>query len=46
MLHYPGDPSFSPVALMVLRDEQIFVYPYAWVMILQQDGSYEIARMD
>lgn len=45
-LKYPGDPPMQPVAKMTLRDEQIYVYPYAWVLILQKDGSHEIARMD
>ena len=45
-IEYPGDPSLKPLALMKLRDEVIAVYPHAWVMILQKDGSHEICRMD
>lgn len=45
-LRYPGDPSMKPIASTTLREESIFVYPHAWVMILQQDGSFEVARMD
>jgi len=45
-IKYPGDPALKPLALMKLRDEVIAVYPHAWVMILQKDGSFEICRMD
>lgn len=45
-LVYPGDPPIWPVATATLREEQIFVYPYAWVMILQPNGSFEVSRMD
>lgn len=43
---YPGDPTIKPLSSAKLRDEEIYVYPYAWVMILQPSGEYEIARMD
>lgn len=45
-LKYPGDPALHPVAGAWLREERIFVYPYAWVAIVQADGSFEVARMD
>lgn len=46
-ISYPGDPPLRPVAMGSLRDERIFVYRHAWVMILQADGTtFEIARMD
>ena len=45
-LSYPGDPPMEPVATTNLRDEIIYVYPYAWVLILQKDGSFEVSRMD
>lgn len=45
-LNYPGDPPTKAAARITLRDETIVVYEHAWVMILQKDGSYEIARMD
>lgn len=45
-LSYPGDPTFYPVATAKLREEMIYLYPSAWVCIVQPDGSYEIARMD
>lgn len=45
-LHYPGDPVISPVAIAGFRTELIIVYPYAWVAIKQEDGTFEISRMD
>lgn len=45
-IKYPGNPAHKPLAVMKLRDEQIFVYESGWVMVLQPDRSYEIARMD
>jgi len=45
-IKYPGDPAYEPVAMIEFRDERIYIYPHAWVLILQPDGSYEVARMD
>lgn len=45
-LRYPGDPPLRPVGGCRFRDERIFVYPYAWVLVLQKDGSFEVCRMD
>ena len=45
-LHYPGDPPLRPVACTQLRDEMIFVYPGAFVAIVQPDGTFEVARVD
>lgn len=41
-----GDPALRPIASTTLRDEQILLYPYAWVAIVQPDGRAEVARMD
>lgn len=43
---YPGDPDMTPLAGAALHGEVIVIYPYAWVMIIQSDHSFEIARMD
>src|SRR5690606_27046085 len=43
---YPGAAALHPVAGAWLREERIFVYPDAWVAIVQADGSFEVARMD
>lgn len=45
-LRYPGDPAYKPRARMQLRDETIYVYDSAWVVVLQKDGSFEVSRMD
>lgn len=45
-LCYPGDPPLPPLAYARLREELIIVYPSAWVMVMQADGSYEVVRMD
>ena len=43
---YPGDPPLKPMAMAHLRSETIIVYKYGFVLIYQEDGSYEIARVD
>ena len=45
-IQYPGDPPLQAVAIASLNDETITVFQHAWVMITQNDGTYEIARMD
>lgn len=45
-LLYPDDPPLRPIASANLREERILIYPYAWVLIMQPDGSWEVARMD
>lgn len=45
-LCYPGDPPMRALAETKLRDETIILFEADWVMILQPDGSHEIARMD
>jgi len=45
-IRYPGDPPYVPIAVANLRQEKILVYPGAWVLIVQPDGSFEVARMD
>ena len=41
-----ADPPLSPLARVNFKDELILVYPAAWVAIVQQDGSFEVSRMD
>lgn len=43
---YPGDPPLALLAEVKLRKETIRLYEHAWVMILQEDGSFELSRMD
>jgi hypothetical protein len=45
-LLYPGDPSVPAIAETYLRDEVVRMYQYAWVAIIQKDGSFEVARID
>jgi hypothetical protein len=45
-IQYPGDPSLKPLAMTMLRDEAIYFYPHAFVLVLQPDGSFIISRMD
>ncbi|HEX3522788.1 MAG TPA: hypothetical protein VHT52_11960 [Stellaceae bacterium] len=45
-LHYPGDPPMHALAAMHIREEMVVLFECDWVMILQRDASYEIARMD
>lgn len=45
-LCYPGDPPLPPLAETTLRDETIRFHDCAWVVILQADGSWEVARLD
>jgi hypothetical protein len=45
-LTYPGDPPMYPLAVSMLRKELLLFYPFSYLLILQQDGSFEIARVD
>lgn len=45
-LQYPDDPPMRLVAHSQLRDETILIFEYAWVAVVQSDGSYKIARID
>ena len=45
-LTYPGDPPMTPISTMQFRDEMIVLFQSSWVLILQRDGSWEVARMD
>ena len=45
-IKFAGDPPLQPIAGAALHGEIIVVYPSAWVMIVKENNSYEIARMD
>jgi len=45
-LRYPGDPPMRPISLLLFRAEKLYMYPHAWVLIMQRDGTWEIARLD
>lgn len=47
-LKYPDDPDMHPFIVATLpTQEKVYVYPYAWVMVLQPDGeTFEVDRLD
>lgn len=45
-LSYPGDPPVRLLAETQLRDELIRFYEHDWLAIIQEDGSFEISRVD
>jgi hypothetical protein len=45
-IQYPGDPALHPLAVTTLRQELIFFFPHAYVLILQPNGDFVCARMD
>lgn len=45
-LKYPGDPAYKPVACIEFREERIYIYEHAWVMVEKADGTHEVSRMD
>jgi hypothetical protein len=44
-LLYPGDPPLFPIAVAVMRNEKIMLYVGDWVAIVQEDGTFEVARI-
>lgn len=46
MLSYPGDPPMEPISMMTFRNEVIYMYPHAWVLVMQHDKTWEACRMD
>ncbi len=45
-LHYKGDPPLRPLSLLLFRNERLLIYPHEWVLIMQPDRSWQIARLD
>ena len=45
-LKYRGDPVMRPLAKTNLRKETILFYDFAWIVIMQPDGAYDVARID
>jgi hypothetical protein len=45
-LKYPGDPPLVPRAMALLRKERLILYDHDFLMILQDDDSYEVSRVD
>jgi hypothetical protein len=45
-IQYPGDPELVPLAITYLGAECIAFYPGSWVGIFQDDGTFEVARLN
>ena len=45
-LKYPGDPLTLLLAETKLRDETIMFYQHSWLVIMQPNGEWEVARVD
>lgn len=45
-LKFPGDPVMRPLAAAQLRDEEIFLYRYSFLCVVQPNGSFEVSRVD
>jgi hypothetical protein len=45
-IKYPEDPELRAIARIRVNDETVYIFPMAWVLIMQKDGSWEIARID
>lgn len=43
-LLYPGDPPFRLRAYAKMRDEEILLFEYDMVAIVQPDGSFAVSR--
>lgn len=46
VLTYPQDPPMPPLLIGKLRNETIVIYTSGWVAIFQEDGTFEINRLD
>jgi hypothetical protein len=46
MLSYPDDPPMKAICAARLRNETIWVFPAAWVLIEQDNGEFEVSRMN
>lgn len=45
-IKYPGDSKPALWGKAEFRDEMIYVYDSGWTMIVQKDGTFEVARLD
>lgn len=45
-LKYPGDPDMYPLASSIMRSEIVYIYPSAWVCVVQKGGAFDVARID
>ena len=45
-LTYPGDPPMPPLFELKVNNELVIYYNYAFVNIVQPDGTFAVIRMD
>lgn len=45
-LEYDGDPPMTAIAHTKLHDEIVVLFKHSWVLVLQPNGVYRVARMD
>lgn len=45
-LKYPEDPPLRPLAVASFRNQKVYAYSYGWVAIVEEDGTFEVSRMD
>jgi hypothetical protein len=45
-LSYPGDPPKTPISALLFRQELLLLYESDWLVIVQRDHSWEVARID
>jgi hypothetical protein len=46
VLQYPEDPPLRMWAEIQIRDEHVMVFESDWLVVVQQDGSFEASRID
>ncbi len=45
-LTYPDDPELMPLAFAKFRNQEVYIYNHSWVSIVEEDGSFEVSRID
>ena len=45
-LKYPEDPPLKPLAVASFRNQKVYAYSYEFVAIVEEDGTFEVSRMD
>lgn len=43
---YPGDPPYFALAFCELRNEIVILFQREWLMVVQEDGTWQITRVD
>lgn len=45
-IQYPEDPKLMPLAVGVIKGCEVIVYDHGWVAVVNEDGNYEVSRID